>query len=107
MNNDLDFQPPWGLRGANRQTILGALWPSCIHPPTPRRHTVTLHDGERALVFENGPTDTTLPAVALVHGLGGTYSSPYMQRISTKLARSGIRVFRINLRGCGTGVPIA
>jgi len=107
MKNNLDFQPQWGLRGPNRQTIFAALWPSCIHPPTPRRHIVTLHDGEQALVFENGPADPTLPAVALVHGLGGTYASPYMQRISTKLARLGIRVFRVNLRGCGTGVPLA
>lgn len=47
------------------------------------------------------------PAVLLLHGLGGCHLSGYMQRCSAKLTARGYRVFRMDLRGCGAGVPLA
>ncbi|HIN53056.1 MAG TPA: alpha/beta fold hydrolase [Alphaproteobacteria bacterium] len=107
MDNVLNFKPHWGLGGANRQTIMGTLLPSRHKPSTPQQHTVTLADGEQLLLYENGPRDCERPNIVLVHGLGGCYTSGYMQRISAKLSHGGRRVFRVNLRGCGEGMSLA
>ena len=107
MNNVLDFKPHWGLRGANRQTIMGMLLRSRPKPSSPQQHTVTLDDGEQLFLYENGPHDCEQPNIVLVHGLGGCYTSGYMQRISGKLSQGGRRVFRVNLRGCDEGMSLA
>ena len=43
----------------------------------------------------------------LLHGLGGCHQSTYMQRCSAKLRAAGVRVFRMDLRGCGAGLMLA
>ena len=43
----------------------------------------------------------------LIHGLGGCHDSGYMQRIAHKLNARGVRVFRMDLRGCGAGMGLA
>ena len=45
--------------------------------------------------------------VILLHGLGGCHQSTYMQRCSAKLRAAGVRVFRMDLRGCGAGIKLA
>ncbi|MCZ6871989.1 MAG: alpha/beta fold hydrolase [bacterium] len=50
---------------------------------------------------------TTDATVLLVHGLCGCHRSPYMIRLSRKLWKRGIRVIRVNLRGCGSGQGLA
>ncbi len=47
------------------------------------------------------------PMAILVHGLGGDHRSPYMRRIASKLSHQGVRVWRVDLRGCGAGLPHA
>lgn len=47
------------------------------------------------------------PIVLLLHGLGGCHQSGYMERCSVKLTARGYRVFRMDLRGCGAGIPLA
>jgi predicted alpha/beta-fold hydrolase len=48
------------------------------------------------------------PSIALLlHGLGGCHQSTYMQRCSIRLRAKGIRVFRMDLRGCGAGIKLA
>ena len=93
--------------GANRQTIMGMLLRSRPKPSSPQQHTVTLDDGEQLFLYENGPHDCEQPNIVLVHGLGGCYTSGYMQRISGKLSQGGRRVFRVNLRGCDEGMSLA
>ena len=39
----------------------------------------------------------------LLHGLGGSHRSPRVVRLARKLYRQGVKVVRVNLRGCGTG----
>lgn len=107
MNVQLDFKQHWGLSGPHRQTILGALLPSRFKPVHTKRHAVTLDDGEQLYVFENGPSTSRAAPIVLVHGLGGSYQSGYLKRITAKLAKSGHQVFRVNLRGCGEGVRLA
>lgn len=45
--------------------------------------------------------DAAAPSVLLIHGLGGCHQSPYMQRLSIKLARLGYRAFRMDQRNSG------
>jgi predicted alpha/beta-fold hydrolase len=45
--------------------------------------------------------------VVLIHGLGGCNQSGYMLRCSAKLRALGVRVFRMDLRGCGAGIGLA
>jgi predicted alpha/beta-fold hydrolase len=45
--------------------------------------------------------------VILVHGLAGCNQSGYMLRCSAKLCSGGLRVFRMDLRGCGAGLALA
>jgi predicted alpha/beta-fold hydrolase len=47
------------------------------------------------------------PIAVLVHGLGGSSESGYMRRITELLATAGVRVCRLDLRGCGAGVSLA
>ena len=107
MSTRLEFTPHWGLTGPNRQTVLGALLPSRFRPANTKRHAVTLADGEQLYLFENGPARSTSAPIVLVHGLGGSYQSNYLRRISAKLAQRGRQVFRVNLRGCVEGIQIA
>ena len=41
------------------------------------------------------------PVAILVHGLGGDHRSGYMVRVAAKLNQQGVRVFRMDQRGCG------
>ena len=43
----------------------------------------------------------------LIHGLSGCHSSPYMVRLAERLEQTGVRTFRMDLRGCGAGVALA
>jgi uncharacterized protein len=47
------------------------------------------------------------PVALLLHGLGGCHRSGYMQRCSARLRARGVRVFRMDLRGCGAGFALA
>ena len=47
------------------------------------------------------------PVAILIHGLGGCHQSGYMRRCSEKLRARGVRVFRMDLRGCGAGAALA
>jgi predicted alpha/beta-fold hydrolase len=47
------------------------------------------------------------PVAILLHGLGGCHQSTYMQRCSARLRAGGVRVFRMDLRGCGAGIMLA
>ena len=107
MIKQLPFRQHWALAGPHRQTIFAALLPSRPKPVDTRRHIVTLDDGEQLYLFENGPATSTTPPIVLVHGLGGSYQSGYLERISAKLALRGRQVYRVNLRGSAEGIHIA
>jgi predicted alpha/beta-fold hydrolase len=107
MSKHLQFRQHWGLSGPHRQTVIGALLPSRYKPAHTRRHIVTLEDDEQLYLFENGPSNSGTVPIVLVHGLGGTYQSGYLVRISAKLAQRGMQIFRVNLRGCAEGVQLA
>ena len=108
------FRPHPLFRSGHAQTIAGAYLPGIKLQYRATQHLVRLADGdgivlhedEPALVEPNGQTAERHIAL-LVHGLGGSHLSGYMQRTAAKLVARGVRVFRMDLRGYGLGFPHA
>ncbi len=97
------FRPHPLLRSGHLQTIYGAMITGALPPYSATRHLIHLADGESMVAHEEngeGQSDEA-PLAILVHGLGGDHRSPYMRRIASQLARHGVRVWRLDLRGCG------
>src|SRR5207248_2122419 len=68
-----------------------------------------LPDGDRLVVHDSTPSgwQPGQELVVLVHGLGGSHASGYMQRLAGVLVPRGLRVLRLDLRGCGLGISLA
>jgi predicted alpha/beta-fold hydrolase len=104
-----DFRPFPFLGNAHIQTLLGNLLPGpeITHPS--RVHYVMLSDGDRLVLHD------TIPArwrrgdriALLVHGLAGSHRSRHVRGLTRLLLPRGIRVVRVDLRGCGRGLPLA
>ncbi|MBS0263007.1 MAG: alpha/beta fold hydrolase [Planctomycetes bacterium] len=105
----VEFVPHPLFPSGHLQTLAGVYWPRAGHTDAAQQHTLTLPDGDRVILHDNCPPDwhpgdrTAL----LIHGLSGSYASPYMIRISRKLAQRGVRAFCLDLRGCGAGLGLA
>ncbi|HEV3004526.1 MAG TPA: alpha/beta fold hydrolase [Pirellulales bacterium] len=104
-----EFRPHALIRGGHAQTLAGIYLPGSNHPYRARQHQVALDDGDRIVLHDDRP-DGWRPGgrtAVMIHGLAGCHDSPYMQRIAAKLAARGLRVFRMDLRGCGAGFGLA
>jgi uncharacterized protein len=103
----VDFIPhPW-LRSGNLQTIIGS-W-GFVPAERAVRRLVTLSDGDQVVLHDDQPPawragDRT---ALLVHGLCGSHRSGYLVRIAARLNSVGVRTFRLDMRGCGTGRALA
>jgi predicted alpha/beta-fold hydrolase len=104
----IDFYPLPLLANPHVQTFLGAYLPGPGCTPQ-RRHVAPLDDGDRLLLYDNWPRGWRVgdPITVILHGLGGTASSPHVQRLAVMLLGRGVRVVRVNLRGAGEGVSLA
>ena len=98
-----DFRPCLGMRCGHRQTVLGNLLPGGRFPYVASSHHLSLRDGDLLVVHDDLPAGWRPqdPVAVLVHGLGGDHRSGYMVRIAAKLKQRGVRVFRMDQRGCG------
>lgn len=103
------FIPHPLVRGGHAQTILGCYLPGLKWAPKSEQHLVELPDGDRIVLHEDAPQGVHEAdrVVLLVHGLGGSHQSTYMQRTAAKLVEKGVHVFRMDLRGCGAGTGVA
>ena len=103
------FIPHPLVRGGHAQTVLGCYLPGLKWAPGSQQHLVTLPDGDRIVLHDDLPNASKERdrAALLVHGLGGSHESTYMQRTAAKLVAKGVRVFRMDLRGCGAGASLA
>lgn len=103
------FRPHPLVPGGHLQTILGCYFFRQPVPYTAAKHVVTLADGDQLVVHDDRPQKWQPgdPVALLVHGLGGSHLSGYMQRGASKLNAHGVRVFRMDLRGCGAGLGLA
>jgi predicted alpha/beta-fold hydrolase len=101
------YQPPpfvphrW-LRGGHLQTLVGVR----VGSPmvfTPQRHHVELPDGDAIVLHDDRPEGWRAadPSMLMVHGLAGCHMAPYMLRLAADYLGMGIRVFRMDMRGCG------
>ncbi len=103
-----EFKPFPLLRGHFFQTIIGSFLNLYWNPPSDR-HFVDLPDGDSLSLEITTPaewkhTDLT---VVLIHGLCGSHQSAYMIRIANRLSLLGVKVVRMNQRGCGSGKGFA
>ncbi|MDX1962840.1 MAG: alpha/beta fold hydrolase [Pirellulales bacterium] len=103
------FQPSRMLRGGHLQTLAGVYYPSWTLPYRAQRHLVQLCDGDQLVLHDDCPPNWRVGdrTAMLIHGLSGSYQSSYMIRTAGRLNERGIRVFRLDLRGCGAGVGLA
>jgi len=108
-----NFEPraPW--LGADLQTLRNILR-GPVFAPRPEREGVRLvlpladGSGDRlaARFFEAEAPRDGAPLVVLVHGLGGTTDSAYVQVTTAFLLGLGYPVLQLNLRGAGDSRPL-
>jgi predicted alpha/beta-fold hydrolase len=105
---ELDFRPLPMLSNPHVQSALGA-FPRHVFVQAHRRHVVWLPDGDGLMMHDNIPRRWRpgQPMALIVHGLSGNATQPHVQRIAMMLIERGVRVFRLDLRGTGEGLPLA
>ena len=110
------FRPHPLLRSGHAQTLAGCYLPGFSIPERALQHRVELADGDQIVLHEDEPNPQALQTgssrnhrktALLIHGLGGSHRSGYLQRCMHKLTSRGIRVYRMDHRGCGAGVGLA
>jgi uncharacterized protein len=99
------FTPHRWVAGGHLQTVL-SLRAKDLRPLSPTLRWVNLADGDRLAMQDDQPDSWQIgdPSVLVIHGLCGCSESPYMLRFASRFTRQGVRVFRLNLRGCGVGL---
>jgi predicted alpha/beta-fold hydrolase len=104
-----DFRPLPFLSNPHLQTLFGSIWDGHIPRYPTKRREVTLADGDRIVLHESPPPNWRRgdSIAILIHGLGGSHASGYMRRVTARLLTHGMRVMRMDLRGCGAGSALA
>jgi predicted alpha/beta-fold hydrolase len=106
---DDPFVAAWWLRGGHRQTLLGFWFGRNGVDVAGRKHCIPLGDDDRLIVHDSQP-DSWQPGdrvAVLCHGLAGSHASGYLRRIACRLLLRGVRVVRVDWRGCGAGVGLS
>lgn len=103
------FVPARGLRSSHAQTLWGTVFPGRLPLPGTTERRMRLSDGDLIVMHDSKPGSWQRGdhVVLLMHGLCGSHESGYMVRLANRLASQGIRVFRMDHRGCGAGVLLA
>lgn len=112
MKSDLVFPPfvPHRLyKNPHLQTIVGQFHSRVKTPYQAEQHSCRLPDSDLLILHDDcpGPWKPGERVVILLHGLSGCHQSSYMIRLAHKLNARGVRVFRMDLRGCGAGTGLA
>ncbi len=103
------FRPAWWLPGGHAQTLSAAYWPGPQALERGVARSIVLPDGDALVALDDCPPEWRAgdPAALMMHGLSGSARNAFLVRTASKLVRRGVRVFRLNLRGCGAGVGLA
>ena len=109
----LEFEPPKFrshrlIRGGHLQTMFSVRVDGSIRLQT-QQLFVPLPDGDSIALHEDCP-QAWQPGgrtMLLLHGLAGCHGSPYMLRLASRFQDAGVRVYRMDLRGCGAGAASA
>ena len=104
-----EFTPCFGLRNAHLQTLFSVLRPAQPVISGTVQRKLRFADGDVSILHDDCPEDWTRGGhvALLMHGLAGCHQSGYMARICSKLLKRGVRVFRMDHRGCGAGRMLA
>ncbi|HUK86464.1 MAG TPA: alpha/beta fold hydrolase [Terriglobales bacterium] len=95
------FVPRRGLRGAQRQTILGTLLPRPPLPPGEERVVRVDARAQLLLRCHWQPERQRALTLLMVHGLEGSSQSPYVLGVGHKALAAGFNLVRMNVRNCG------
>ena len=104
------FVPPMGWRSGHLQTMRSRVLPSkfdLAQVGQQRQHWVDTSDGSgdriSVQIHRSGRprSGTSIPLLALVHGLGGSAESDYVRNATHGLLQLGFHIARIDLRGAG------
>jgi predicted alpha/beta-fold hydrolase len=104
-----EFVPHPLLRGPHLQTIFGSLARTPRIAYSARQHIVDLEDNDQVVIHDDCPATWRegRRVALLLHGVSGSHASPYLVRATARLNAIGVRVFRLDMRGCGAGLAIA
>ncbi len=102
------FQPHRFYRGGHLQTIASIQSAGRVDLPTVAQ-VIRLGDGDSVVLHEDLPSSWTPgdSSILLVHGLCGCHQANYMVRLAERFFRSGVRVFRLDMRGCGAATHLS
>lgn len=102
------FTPHRWVAGGHLQTVL-SLSSRDLRRLSPKLQWVDLADGDQLAMLDDAPPGWKPGDASLlvIHGLCGCSESPYMLRFASRFTHQGVRVFRLNLRGCGVGLGAA
>ena len=103
------FRPAIGLSNPHLQTMYGVFRPARPVIRGTIQRKVRFADGDVAVLHDDQPDGWSRGdyVALLMHGLAGCHQSGYMARICGKLMDRGVRVFRMDHRGCGAGRMLA
>jgi len=104
-----DFRPLPFLSNPHVQTVVASLWKGRTPALSVSERQVLLPDGDRLVLHDSQPPGWQPGGriAVLVHGLGGSHCSGYMERFAGLLLPRGVRVVRLDLRGVGRGEALA
>ena len=105
----LEFRPLPFLSNPHVQTVLSNFWKGTTPPFTTTLRLALLPDGDRLALHDSVPRGWQPGGriAVLVHGLGGSHQSRYMERLTGLLWPHEVRVVRLDLRGVGRGEALA
>src|SRR5947209_6815142 len=103
------FRPLPFLGNPHVQTLLGTFLTGPEFSSRSHERLVQLDDGDQLVLHDTLPPEWREgnPVALLVHGMGGSHRSGYMQRTARRLLTRGFRVVRMDLRGTGKGIALA
>lgn len=102
-NVRIHFKPAWWLKNRHLQTLFPVLFPLKIKLQL-IREDFNLPDGDVLQLDWTVNKKENKPLVILLHGLEGSSSSPYIQRMMKTALEKGFRAVCMNFRGCA-GTP--
>jgi predicted alpha/beta-fold hydrolase len=108
-NAEPDFRPLPFLGNPHVQTVIGTWLAGPAFRAASHERLAPLPDGDRLVLHDSRPP-LWRPGgriALLVHGMGGSHRSGAVQRMAGMLLPRGLRVVRLDLRGCGRGMALA
>ncbi|MFO0429267.1 MAG: YheT family hydrolase [Planctomyces sp.] len=103
------FVPARGMANRHLQTIIGTFFQQKVKLVGTTQRKLRLEDDDFLILHDDRPSvwNPGDHVVLLLHGLTGCHQSGYMVRTGAKLFERGVRVFRMDHRGCGAGASLA